>query len=146
MKRLRVNISSTGILSKEYSVNFIVILRLIDFAHEVFQLMMFFSLIIEVYGIIGISKIEFFRFSCTERVKDYDLFKRRNYIQNKVSNSIKRELDYEPIYNKIFLKTKARSYGDEVKEFQARKIPEAGSSYTCWSIMLIDSILKNEEN
>ena len=40
--------------------------RLIDFAIVIFELLVF-----KVCGIIGISKIEFFNFSGTERVKQY---------------------------------------------------------------------------
>ena len=49
-------------------------------------------------------------------VKSYDggtkwmyflkVIKRKNYIGNKISNGIKKELDSEAIYNKKFLKTK----------------------------------------
>ena len=39
-------------------------------------------------------------------IEDHELLKRYNDIQNKVSNSMKKEFHIEPIYNKIFLKTK----------------------------------------
>ena len=39
-----------------------------------------------------------------------------NDICNKVSNSIKKELDCKPFYNKKVLKTKIRSYGDEATD------------------------------
>ena len=42
-------------------------------------------------------------------IKDDDLLKK--YISNKVSNSIKKELDCKLIFKKHFLKTKRRSYG-----------------------------------
>ena len=41
--------------------------RLIDFALVVLKILMF-----NVFGIIGISNIDIFNFSCTERVKDQD--------------------------------------------------------------------------
>ena len=50
-----------------------------------------------------------------------DLLKKFNGIWNKVSNSIKKELDCEPIYIKKFLKTKIRSYGDEDTDFHSKK-------------------------
>ena len=40
--------------------------------------------------------------------KDDDLLKKYNDIWKKVSRSIKKELDCEPVYNKTFLKTKIR--------------------------------------
>ena len=49
-----------------------------------------------------------------------------NNIWNKVSNSIQKELDCEPIHNKNFLKTKLLSYGDEATEFNNKEIPKLG--------------------
>ena len=48
---------------KEYSTSFLMVCRLIDFALLVLKLLMF-----KVCVIIGISKMEFFNFSGTERV------------------------------------------------------------------------------
>ena len=45
-------------------------------------------------------------------IKDDYLLEKYN--RDKVSADIKNEFDNEPIYNKIFLKTKIKSYGDEV--------------------------------
>ena len=51
---------------KEYSISFLMVCRLIDFALVVLELLMF-----KVCGIIGISKIQFFNFPGNERVKLY---------------------------------------------------------------------------
>ena len=45
----------------------------------------------------------------------------------------------------FFKKTKERSYGEETTDFRTRKIPEAGSFYICWSVILTDSVLKKDE-
>ena len=45
-------------------------------------------------------------------IKDDYLLEKYN--RDKVSADIKNEFDNEPIYNKNFLKTKIKSYGDEV--------------------------------
>ena len=50
-------------------------------------------------------------------IENDDLLEKYNTIWDKVSTDIKREFDREPIYNKKFLKTKIKSYGDEVKDF-----------------------------
>ena len=55
----------------------------------------------------------------------YDLLKKYNGIWNKVNNSITKELDCKPVYNKHFLKTYLSSFGDEATYFHARKTPEA---------------------
>ena len=50
--------------SSQYSISFLMVCRLIDFALAILELLMF-----KVCGIITISKIEFFNFSVNERVK-----------------------------------------------------------------------------
>ena len=55
---VNVNIAFTRKFFKEYSISFVKVCRLIDFALVVFKLLMF-----KVCGIIGISKIKFFIFS-----------------------------------------------------------------------------------
>ena len=62
-KTVRVNIAFSGRFSKEYSISFLMVCRLIDSALAVLELSMF-----KVCGIIGISKIKFFNFSGNERV------------------------------------------------------------------------------
>ena len=61
-KTVRVNIAGTFFI--EYSTSFLIICWLIDFALVVLKLLMF-----KVCVIIGISRIEFFNFSGSERVK-----------------------------------------------------------------------------
>ena len=66
------------------------------------------------------------------------MLKKYTDISIKVCNSIKKELDYEPIsiYIKKVLKTKIRSYSNEAAE----------SNYDCWLVTLIDSVLQKDEN
>ena len=63
-RAVRVNIAFTRTFFKEYSISFLMVCRLTDFVLVVLKLLMF-----KVCGIIDISKIEFFSFSATERVK-----------------------------------------------------------------------------
>ena len=63
-KTVTVNITCTRTFFKEYSLSFLMVCRLIDFALPVLKLLM-----LKVCGIIGISKIAYFNFSGTERVK-----------------------------------------------------------------------------
>ena len=41
------------------------------------------------------------------------------------------------------MKTEIRLYSEENIDFHTRKIPEAGSNYLCWLVILIDSVLWN---
>ena len=56
-KTVIINFTFTQIFFEEYSINFLIKSRLIDFALVVVQLLMF-----KIYRNIGISKIEFFSF------------------------------------------------------------------------------------
>ena len=79
--------------------------------------------------------------------KDDKLLKKYNDIWNKVSNSIKKEIDCKSIYpSKFFLKSKIKSYGSEDTDFLTREMTEAGSDYICWLLIFIDSVLKKYEN
>ena len=62
-KTVRVNVAYTRTFLNEYSISFLMVRRLIDFALVVLKLLMF-----KVCGINGISKIEFFDYSGNERV------------------------------------------------------------------------------
>ena len=44
-------------------------------------------------------------------------WKKHNTIWDKISADIEKKVDSQPVYNKIFLKTKIRSYGDEIEIF-----------------------------
>ena len=46
----------------------------------------------------------------------------------------KKEFDRNPVYNKEFLKSKIKSYGDEVTDFCDKEIPEVDSNHTCFII------------
>ena len=56
-------------------------------------------------------------------IEDDDLLEKYNTIWDKVSADIKKEFDSEPVYNKNFLKTKIKSYCDEVTDFFDKEIP-----------------------
>ena len=67
-------------------------------------------------------------------------------IRDKVSANIKKEFDSEPFYNKNFLKTKLKSYGDNATDFYDKKIPNVNSNYICLAVISFDSALKKDEN
>ena len=53
--------------------------------------------------------------------KDNDYSEKYNTIKDKLRADIKKEFDSESVYNKMFLKTKIKSYGDEVTDFLMNK-------------------------
>ena len=54
---------------------------------------------------------------CIFLIENDDLLEKYNIIWDKVSADIKKEFDIEPVYNKNLLKSKIKSYGDEVTDF-----------------------------
>ena len=75
-------------------------------------------------------------------IEDDGLCEKFNTIRNKVSSDIKREFDSEPVYNQNFLKTKIKSYGDDVTDFYDKEIPKVNSNHTCLAVISLDSTLK----
>ena len=67
---------------------------------------------------------------CIFLIKDDDLLEKYNTTWDKISADIKKEFDGEPVYNKEFLKTKIKSYGDEVKDFYDEEISKVDSNHT----------------
>ena len=63
-------------------------------------------------------------------VEDDSQLKKCNTIQNKISGDIKKEFDSKPAYNKTFLKTKVKSYNNEVTDIYKKEIAKVESNYT----------------
>ena len=76
-------------------------------------------------------------------IKDNKLLEKYNEIWNKVSNTIKKLFDSEPLYNEKYLKTKVKSYDGKINtNFRNDKMPKEGSHCICLSVILIDSVFK----
>ena len=54
-------------------------------------------------------------------------------------------MDSKHDYNKNFLKTKIRSYGDEVTDFYDKQISKVDSICTCLAVISLDSALRKDE-
>ena len=65
---------------------------------------------------------------------------------NKVSADIKKEFDSKHVSNKICLKTKIKSYGNEAKYFHDNETTKAYSDSTYLAVTSLDSALKKDEN
>ena len=65
----------------------------------------------------------------------------------KVKNSIKKEFDSEPVYNKKYLKAKTKSYHRKINpNFHNNKIPKESSQSICLPVILIDSVFRTGDN
>ena len=80
-KTVGVGIAFIATVLKEYSISFLMVCRLIDFALVVLELLMY-----KGCGIIGISRIEFFNFSGNQRANDqYSFYKETSQLICKTS-------------------------------------------------------------
>ena len=79
-------------------------------------------------------------------IQNDDLLEKYNTIWDKVSAGIKKYFDSDHVYNEIFLKTKLKSYGDELADFYNKEIPKVVSNYTCLAVNRLDPALKKDEN
>ena len=55
------------------------------------------------------------------------------------------EFDSGPTYgeNDKYVKTKIKQYGDKVNtNFQGKKIPKENASYKCFSLIMLDSVIR----
>ena len=77
-------------------------------------------------------------------IEDDNLLEKYNSIWDKVSADKKKEFGI--VYNKIFLKTKTKSHGDEVIHFYNKKIPKVDSNHPCLVAISLDSALKKDDN
>ena len=84
--------------------------------------------------------------ACIFLIEYDDLLDKYYAIWDKVSADIKKEFGSKPVYNKKFLKTKIKSYGDEDTYFHDKEVPKVGSNYKFLVVIGLDSALKKEEN
>ena len=75
-------------------------------------------------------------------IEDKELLKRFNDIWNKVSISMKKGFDSEPMYHKKCLKTKIKSYDMRLQTFMIKFFSKICSNYTFLAVILIDFVLK----
>ena len=79
------------------------------------------------------------------KVNDEELFRKYTEILEKISSSIGKKFDCEPVYghNEKYIKTKINSYGDKViTNFQGKKVPKEETSYKCVSLIMLDSFTR----
>ena len=73
------------------------------------------------------------------------LLKKYIKIWEKISSLIDKNFDSEPVYggNDKYITTKINSYGDKINtNFQGRKIPKEDISYKCFSLIMLDSVIR----
>ena len=79
-------------------------------------------------------------------MEDDDVFEKYNTVWDKVSADIKKEFDSKSVFNKHFLKTKIRSHGDEVTDFDYKEIPKVDSNHSCLTAVTLYSAITKDDN
>ena len=80
---------------------------------------------------------------------DKKLLKNYSKIWERGSSLMNIEFDSEPVYrdNDKYIKTKIKSYGDKVNtNFQGKKVPKENASYKCFSLIMLDSVIRVNKN
>ena len=78
-------------------------------------------------------------------IKVDKLFEKYNEVFEKVKDTLKKEFDNEPAYDKKYLKGKTKSYNVKINtNFYNNKISKEDSQYICLSIILIDSAFRTD--
>ena len=73
--------------------------------------------------------------------KNDELLEKYNEIWYKVSYTIKKGFDSEPVYNETYLITKIKTYEEKIKT-NGDKVLKEGSQCLSLSVILIDSVFK----
>ena len=77
-------------------------------------------------------------------IEDDDLLEKHNTIRNKVGTDIKKQFGSEPLYNKNFLQTKIKSFGDEVTHFHEKEVPKVDSNHACLAVISLHPALNKD--
>ena len=77
---------------------------------------------------------------------DKKLLKKYNEIWDIVKNHFKRGFDSKPVYNNKYIKTRIKVYNDRIStNFQYKEITKDNKFCACLSVILLDSIVVNED-
>ena len=79
-------------------------------------------------------------------IKDNEFLEKYNEIWEKVTNSLKKEFDSEPLYHQKYLKAKINSCNGKINTNFHITIPKEDSQYICLSVILIDSVFRTGKN
>ena len=78
---------------------------------------------------------------------DKEFFKKYIKLWGKIKDLIGKKFDSKPIYNDNYIKTKIKSYNNDIRtnfrdESNNRKVPKEDCSYKCLSLISLDSVIQ----
>ena len=81
---------------------------------------------------------------------DKEFLKKYAKLWGKIKYLIDKKFDSEPIYNDNYIKTKIKSYNDDIRtnfrdESNNRKVPKEDYSYKCLSLISLDSVIQMDK-
>ena len=80
-------------------------------------------------------------------IKDDDALYKYNQIWDKIKEKLNIKFHSEPIYDKKYIKAKAREYDGVIKtNFLGNKVPKENMRYTCIVCLTIDSVVRKNKN
>ena len=80
-------------------------------------------------------------------IKDDDVLYKYNEIWDKIKEKLNIKFHSEPIYDKKYIKAKAREYDGVIKtNFLGNKVPKENMRYTCIVCLTIDSVVRKNKN
>ena len=82
---------------------------------------------------------------------DKKLLKEYTKVWEKIKELIGKKFDAEPVYGDKYIKTKIKSYNNDIRtnfhgEGNSRKVPKENCSYECFSLIALDSVIKMSKN
>ena len=82
---------------------------------------------------------------------DQKLLKEYTKVWEKISDLIGKKSDSEPVHNDKYIKTKIKSYNQNINtnfrgEGNSRKVPKKDCSYKCLSLIALDSVIEMGNN
>ena len=80
-------------------------------------------------------------------VNDKEFLDKYTKLWGKIKDLIGKKIDSEPIYNDNYIKTKIKSYNNDIRtnfrdESNNRKVPKKDCSYKCLSLISLDSVIQ----
>ena len=79
-----------------------------------------------------------------------EFFKKYTKLLGKIKDIIGKEFDSEPIYNDNYIKTKIKSYNNDIRtnfrdESNNRKVPKEDCLYKCLPLISLDSVIQMDK-
>ena len=81
------------------------------------------------------------------KIESEDVYLKYSEIWNKIKSILNVKFHSQPIYDDKYIKTKVKTFNNTINTlFSRNKIPKEKIHYVCISAILIDSVLRTDQN